>query len=112
MAKKKSKNTKRKPKAPEFTRKILIGKSECQDLLNFYNDFEIPVDPVLKSTCDKIIGGGVMTLEDQKVIAKSLMADIAKRTFSAFADSLFDDIAAECSRVLTKLNPFKKKRKK
>lgn len=95
-------------KNPEWNCKLIKGikKKHYRNVRLFYKVFLIKLDPQCKAMIKSIEAGKPITLEDQRLLARTVIGDIAKQTHVAFIslNKLCKGLAVECARHLEAAN--------
>ena len=109
----KPKKTKKKAKAkdtnPVWNKEMVTTWEEVEtSVLSFYRHFNLPVDPILLSVEAKMKTGGIYTLEDQRLVSRLILADMAAQVREVFTDPILAGVVVGCAESLADANRNKK----
>ena len=95
-------------KLPSFCLEVRITRQETLDALEFWRHFGVPMPHALKKMEAKLKKNKKykLTLWDQIVIARAILAQIAEKNVDAFQDECFHDISTECAKILHTANKY------
>ena len=95
-------------KNPKWNRKLIknLTWKDYRNLKRFYKIFMIKMDPTCKAMIASIEAGKQITLEDQRLLSRTLLGDLAKRTHVAFigVDKICKGLSKECAEHLAAAN--------
>jgi hypothetical protein len=93
---------------PAWCTEIRVTRDDVLGALEFWDEFNVPMPHVLKKVRTKLKKDKKykITLWDQIVIARAILAQIAAKTEDVFQDEMFSDIATECAQSLAKANKY------
>jgi hypothetical protein len=89
---------------PEWNRKVMVSSEELIEAMQFFYESNIPVSPIAQAVLDKLKAGGVLTLDDQRIIVRFIIGSIAMNIHKIWADPLWKDIKVECAENLMNAN--------
>ena len=103
---------KKTTKNPIWNESVVVTKEDLFEVLMFYQAYNIPVDPILGGIVKKLKAGGTLTLDDQKIVVRSIMSDVAKQTHEAFMHPEVARLAVGCAKDLQAANEIDAKTNK
>ena len=95
-------------KNPKWNKKLIkdIGLAEYRNVRRFYKICFMKLDPACKAMIKSIEAGKPITLDDQRLLARTVIGDIAKRTHVVFIglDKMCKGMSKECAEHLAAAN--------
>lgn len=93
-------------RTPIWCQEVRINRKDVLEALEFWGHFKIQMPTALKKMRTKLEADPKyqLTLWDQIVIARAILAQIAEKNEAIFQEEMFSDIATEAAESLAQAN--------